>query len=82
MTNEDVERIIRITWGGTIKQLRLKQDLRQTEFAQLFDPPVSQSTVARWERGAAEPSIRHKLEMGRIFGMPTGVLFPLMDAAA
>jgi len=82
MENYDIERIIRRTWGNNIRSLRRKNDLTQCELALLFNPPVVQATIARWETGTAEPRIRHKIEMARIFEMPASMMFPLMDAVA
>ena len=82
MTDADIEALTRRRWGATIRQARSRMDLNQDEFRYHFDPPVSQSTIQRWEAGQVEPRIRHRLQMARIFGVPASVLFPLMDVIA
>ena len=42
-----------------IKKIRITNHLTQTEFGELFQPPVTQSTVARWEKGEQMPDRIH-----------------------
>jgi hypothetical protein len=53
--------------------------LSQAQLGQLFDPPVAQSTIARWEKGA-EPRRRHKVQLARILHVEVTMLFPLIAA--
>ncbi len=85
MTDQDIERRTLERWGRNIEMLRRAYGdggIDQAELGQLFDPPVSQSTIARWETGKAEPRIRHRMEIARIFGVPTSMLFDLPDSVA
>ena len=45
--------------GLLIKKIRLANHLTQTEFGELFQPSVTQSTVARWEKGNQMPDRIH-----------------------
>ncbi|WP_052055921.1 pentapeptide repeat-containing protein [Myxosarcina sp. GI1] len=38
-----------------IKKIRIVNELNQEEFGQILEPPVTQSTVARWEKGEQNP---------------------------
>lgn len=38
-----------------IKNVRKRSSLTQANFGQLFNPPVAQPTVARWEKGEQVP---------------------------
>ena len=42
-----------------IKKIRITNHLTQTDFGELFQPPVTQSTVARWEKGQQMPDRIH-----------------------
>lgn len=42
-----------------IKKIRSTNELTQTSFGQLFEPPVTQSTIARWENGEQIPDQVH-----------------------
>ena len=42
-----------------IKRIRSTNKLTQTSFGQLFHPPVTQSTIARWENGEQMPDKVH-----------------------
>lgn len=80
-------------WGQNIKLLReaLNGDgeprrgddsaMTQAELGDLLDPPVSQSTVARWEAGQMEPRRRYKSQLARALRTDVRVLFPLVSGA-
>ncbi len=82
VTYDEIESLNRRRWGKAIASARTKAGWNQSEFGLMFDPPVSQSTVARWETGAAEPRIKHRLEIARLFGTDASLLFPYVDVAA
>jgi len=42
-----------------IKKARESNNLTQTAFGKFFDPPVAQSTVAKWEKGDLSPKRKH-----------------------
>lgn len=56
--------------------------MTQAELGALFDPPVHQSTVARWEAGQMEPRRQHKAQLARILMTDVSMLFPLSRSAA
>ena len=45
--------------GELIKKIRTTNNLTQAAFGELFQPPVTQSTVARWEKGEQSPDRVH-----------------------
>ncbi len=45
--------------GELIKKIRITNNLTQTDFGRLFEPQVTQSTVARWEKGEQNPDRVH-----------------------
>lgn len=84
-----------IIWGSNVRAQRLKlrpdgmrrQDvsdpaMSQSDLANLLEPPVRQSTVARWEAGKTEPRRDHKAQLARILGAETSMLFPMVGVAS
>lgn len=82
-------------WGQNIRnsraQLKPNGDLRksgadaemtQAQLGALLDPPVRQSTVARWERGLMEPRRTYKAQLARVLYLDVSTLFPLTRSAA
>lgn len=55
--------------------------MTQADLGQLLDPPVAQSTVARWERGQMEPRRHYKAQLARILHAAAQMLFPVKGAA-
>lgn len=45
--------------GELIKKIRLINNLTQGKFGKIFEPSVTQSTVARWEKGEQNPDRIH-----------------------
>ncbi|MDJ0597167.1 MAG: pentapeptide repeat-containing protein, partial [Pleurocapsa sp. MO_226.B13] len=45
--------------GELIKRIRTINNLTQGNFGKIFEPSVTQSTVARWEKGALTPDMIH-----------------------
>ena len=45
--------------GELIKKIRTTNNLTQAAFGKLFEPSVSQSTIARWEKGIQTPDRIH-----------------------
>ena len=45
--------------AGLIARIRSTNELTQISFGQLFQPPVTQSTIARWESGEQKPDRIH-----------------------
>lgn len=76
-------------WGENIKLRReaLNADgmplqsgescMTQAQLGELLDPPVHQTTVARWEAGAMEPRRRFKPQLARVLICDTRMLFPM-----
>jgi uncharacterized protein YjbI with pentapeptide repeats/transcriptional regulator with XRE-family HTH domain len=45
--------------GELIKRIRTTNNLTQGNFGKLFEPSVTQSTIARWEKGELTPDMMH-----------------------
>ena len=45
--------------GELIKRIRTTNNLTQGNFGKIFEPSVTQSTVARWEKGELTPDMMH-----------------------
>jgi transcriptional regulator with XRE-family HTH domain len=60
--------------GTTIKKLRLKKQLSQTELAYLLELP-SQSKISDWEKGIRIPSILEGYKLAQIFNVPIDIFF-------
>ncbi len=73
----DPARLALRLWGANISRLRTQADYTQESFGSLFDPPVHQSTVARWENGSIEPSLSRKLQIASHLRQPAAVVFPM-----
>jgi len=54
-----------MNWGASIKLLRSKMLLTQTELASKLD--VSFASVNRWENGEHEPTMKVKRELKKLF---------------
>jgi len=75
-------------WGRGIRTLRLsvnahgepladdEEPLTQEQLGNELDPPVRQSTVARWEAGLREPRRRYRKQIAEYFGLPQEWVFP------
>ena len=55
-------------WAGTIKAVRGKLKLSQSELAQRLE--TSAMAISRWERGEFEPSADAYLRLGKLMGDP------------
>lgn len=55
--------------------------MTQLELGELLDPPVAQSTVARWERGQMEPRRHYKAQLARILHADARILFQVKEAS-
>lgn len=81
-------------WGQSIKGLReiLNPEgmprtgddpaMSQKALGEKLDPPVGQSTVARWESGLMEPRRHYKAQLARALHTDVRVLFPMTRSAA
>lgn len=61
-----------MAWNHTLKKLRTSMRLTQAQLAEQLG--TTQQTVARWERGAAEPGIAKLREIALIMGVSTQYL--------
>jgi len=68
-------------WGENIKIRREFLKLTQKDLADLFEPPLTQSTVARWERGLMEPRRDHKRRLAEVLASDVRMLFPMSRAS-
>jgi transcriptional regulator with XRE-family HTH domain len=67
-------------WGTNIKAARKARRWSQKRLAEACG--VEQSSVSRWERGAAVPSEGHKIVIARSLEVEARRLFPLDDRVA
>jgi len=58
--------------GASIKEERLKQNMKQSDLANKLDK--SASLVSRWEKGERRPNQASLLQLSMIFGVPIQVL--------
>lgn len=56
--------------------------MTQAQLGERFEPPVHQSTVARWEAGQMEPKRHHKAQLAQILMTDVSMLFPMTRSAA
>lgn len=68
-------------WGEQIASRRAAFGLTQEALAELMEPPVHQSTVARWECGTAEPRRHHKQRLAEVLNTDARYLFPIRRVA-
>jgi XRE family transcriptional regulator, regulator of sulfur utilization len=59
--------------GNTIKELRLKKGIKQTEFAQICS--ITQSYLSNIERDRKEPTISLMHEISKNLGIPFPIIF-------
>jgi transcriptional regulator with XRE-family HTH domain len=52
--------------GGRLAQYRMRANLKQSKLAQMLE--TSQQSVARWENGRSEPTIRQLCALADIYG--------------
>lgn len=58
-----------------IKESRTRMGLTQAEFGHLFEPPVSQQTVAGWERGENAPARKYWSKIADLADMELGQFY-------
>lgn len=56
--------------------------MTQAQLGELLDPPVHQTTVARWEAGDMEPRRQYKRQLAHVLHTDIRLLFPLVGAAS
>lgn len=82
-------------WGENIRVRRLMLDsegqprtssddepLTQHGLGDMLSPPVSQATVARWERGLMEPRRHYKAQLAHFLLTDARLLFPMTSGVA
>lgn len=81
-----------VEWGKQIRsrrealnadgQLRQRDQpaMTQDQLGRLLDPPVDQSTVARWENGDMEPRRHYKAQLTELLHTDAQFLFPMKAA--
>lgn len=74
-----VDEVLRL-WGRNITMRRKALDMSQETLAGLLDPPVTQPTIARWERGLMEPRRHYKAQLAGILQADHAMLFPATAA--
>lgn len=62
-----------------IKKARKSNNLTQDTFGRLFDPPVTQSSVARWEKGEMLPDRRHFPKIASLLNLTLEELFEFIE---
>lgn len=77
------ERRSRTRPDGTPKTSDADATMTQADCAALMDPPVRQSTVARWEAGTFEPRRHYRQQLAALYRTSVETLFdPPGQAAA
>lgn len=56
--------------------------MTQAQLGDLLNPPVHQTTVARWEAGQIEPRRHYKRQLAHVLHTDVRFLFPLIGAAS
>lgn len=81
-------------WGENIRLRRLmlnaageprtvaEDPMTQQSLGALLEPPVTQATVARWERGLMEPRRHYKAQLAAHLLTDVRFLFPMTAGAA
>ncbi|OWY62790.1 hypothetical protein B7486_56545, partial [cyanobacterium TDX16] len=64
--------------GKLIKEARKGNCLTQFAFSKLFSPPLSQSAIARWEKGEMIPERRHFPKIAALLNFSLEELFELV----
>ena len=62
-----------------IKRIRNTNNLTQADFGKLFQPPVTQSTVARWEKGEQIPDGRYFPKIASLLDITVEKLLKLLE---
>lgn len=62
-----------------IKKAREVNSLTQAAFGKLFNPPVAQPTVARWEKGEQIPDRKHFPKIASLLNLKLEELFELVE---
>jgi len=70
------------TPDGTPRASGADPVMTQAQLGELLDPPVGQSTVARWEAGLMEPRRIYKAQLARVLVLDVRMLFPLTRSVA
>ena len=68
-------------WGENIRLYRETLGLTQFELGEKLEPPVGQSTVARWERGSFEPRRHYKAQLATVLCTDVRILFAMTRAS-
>lgn len=56
--------------------------MTQAQLGLLMDPPVHQSTIARWEAGLIEPRRHFKAQLATVLMTDVRMLFPMTRVAS
>ena len=62
-----------------VRRIRSTNKLTQASFGKLFQPPVTQSTIARWEKGEQIPDKVHLSTIASFLDLSTDELLTLID---
>ena len=62
-----------------VRRIRSTNKLTQASFGKLFQPPVTQSTIARWEKGEQIPDKVHLSTIASFLDLSTDELLTLLD---
>ncbi|HEY9672041.1 MAG TPA: pentapeptide repeat-containing protein [Waterburya sp.] len=64
---------------GLIKEIRTRRSLTQTAFAKLLSPPVTQQTVAQWERNDNVPGRKYWPQLASLAEMDLGEFYEYIE---
>lgn len=62
---------------GTVRTSPQDGTMSQADLGAKLNPPVNQSTVARWEAGQMEPRRRYKAQLASTLMADVSMIFPL-----
>lgn len=65
--------------GELIKRIRKTNNLTQAAFGQLFEPSVTQSTIARWEKGTQTPDKIHFPKIASLLSISDDELLEIIE---
>lgn len=81
-------------WGENIQIRRIalnadgalrigdQESMTQAQLGALMNPPVHQSTIARWEAGLIEPRRHFKAQLATVLMTDVRMLFPMTRVAS
>ena len=70
-----------LTPTGDIRRSKDQPCMTQEQLGKQLNPPVHQTTIARWEAGTMEPRRHYKRQLAHVLRTDARFLFPMVGAA-